>query len=95
MARRSEWHDVKDGKFHISHTEDVEPLLDEMKDRRNSNVDYKKNDARWRHVCSLPMIIVEKWLREDGFNALAPGNEAETLKRVQRDYPNLLAVDKV
>jgi hypothetical protein len=94
--RKSTFIPVNDGKFGILHTEDVEPLLDSLKEERNSNQgSHLKSQARWRKVGEIPMIIVEKWLREDGFNALAPGNEKETLNRVQRDYPYLLAVDKV
>ena len=87
---------VEHGHFIIRHTEDVGPLLDALKEQRNHNDGHwRKNAARWRKAAEVPAIIVEKWLREDGFNCMAPGNEEETLKRVQRDYPYLLGVNKL
>ena len=95
MARVTTEH-LQDGKFIIHHKEDVEPLLEQLKDERNTNTDHwRKNAAKWRKVASIPLTLIEQWLREDGFNAMAPGNENETLKRVQRDYPYLLGVDKI
>ena len=95
MARVSTDH-FEHGKYHIQHTEDVEPLLDYLKELRNNQDQqaYKASPARWRKIGEIPTIIIEKWLLE-GFNALAPGAGPEVIKRLERDYPYLLAVDKI
>jgi len=93
MARISTDH-FEDGKYHIQHTEDVEPLLNHLKELRNNPEAYKASPARWRKIGEIPLIIIEQWLKE-GFNALAPGNGPEVIKRLERDYPYLLAVDKI
>lgn len=80
--------------FFINEVEDVEPLLDHLKELRNNPTDYKKNKARWRKVGEIPLIIIDKWFRE-GFNALAPGAGPEVLRRLKTEYPYLLAVDKI
>jgi hypothetical protein len=83
-------------KYYIHHTEDVEPLLDHLKEQRNHHDQnaWKKNDANWRKVGEIPMLIIEQWLHE-GFNALAPDAGPEVIRRLQRDYPHLLAVNKL
>lgn len=82
--------------FYINEIEDVEPLLDSLKDYRNHHDPraYKKTHANWRPLCTIPNIIIDKWFRE-GFNVLGPGGAEEAVKRVKRDYPYLLAVNKI
>jgi hypothetical protein len=97
MARVSTDH-FEDGKFLINHYEDVEPLLDHLKEVRNhgDQRQHMKNAARWRHIGSIPMNIIDAWMKENPpFNALAKDAGPEVVKRLQRDYPHLLAVDKV
>jgi hypothetical protein len=99
MARVTTEH-FEDGKFFINHYEDVEPLLDHLKEQRNHHDRnaYKKNDARWRHIGSIPMNILDMWMKENPpFNALKGDAETtkEVIRRLERDYPALLAVDKL
>ena len=96
--QKIEHFDPVTGTYYIQEIEDIEPLLGHLSELRNHNDHnaYKKSPARWRHLGTLPMIIIEQWLREDPpFNALKKENAEEVLKRVQRDYPYLLAVNKV
>jgi hypothetical protein len=91
-----EYFDEGTKTFYINEVEDVSPLLDSLQEERNHAPKhaYKRNAARWRKVGEIPLIILDKWYRE-GFNALAPNAGPEVLKRIQRDYPYLLAVDKL
>jgi len=89
---------VEDGKLFIKRTEDVEPLLDHLKEQRNhgDQNQHLKNAARWRKAGEVPMSIIHTWMTENPpFNALAPGAGPEVLRRLKRDYPYLLAVNKI
>lgn len=60
---RSTFHPNGDGTFTISRTQDVEPILDNNKALQNIPQD-KKSD--FRHVASIPLVIIEKWISEEG-----------------------------
>jgi hypothetical protein len=81
--------------FYINESEDVSPLLDSLQEERNHipKHAYKRNAARWRKIGEIPNIITEKLLRE-GFNVLGVPPE-EVVKKLEREYPYLLSVDKI
>jgi hypothetical protein len=53
----------------VSRMQDVEPLLD-MNKRLANNDDYTKTGIKkeWWHYASIPNVIIEKWLNEDGID---------------------------
>jgi hypothetical protein len=63
-------HDNHTPKVGIARYQDVEPILENNKILQTSGDGY--NEARdMRRVASIPMIVVEKWMVEDGVNFLA------------------------
>jgi len=54
----------------ISRTQDVEKILEVNKALAN-NDEYTKNGFKneWWHYATIPNIIIEKWLNEEGINA--------------------------
>ena len=60
----------QDGRFlTMERVQDVEPILDNNRRLRNEPQDRKSS---FRHVASVPVVILEKWLNEE----LARGNKA-------------------
>ena len=82
--------------FYINESEDVSPLLDSLQEERNhiSRNAYKRNAAGWRKIGEIPLIFIEKWIREEGFIALRVPPE-EVVNKVKREYPKFLSVDKI
>lgn len=79
----SRFHRESDGGFTIQSRQDVEPILDHNKALQNTP---QKSD--WgRHIASIPLIIIDKWSKEDGVNVLAMGKDeaAKYLKRKLAD----------
>ena len=57
-------HDEMTDVLITTRTQDVEPILEENKARRNHGIVGKD----WRHAASIPNIIIEKWIKEKGVN---------------------------
>jgi len=75
-------------------TQDVEPILE-----HNKVLQTIPQKSDWgRHIASIPMVIVEKWLREDGvyFPSLPQPERGKYLRRklLDPDYRFLLTTDK-
>lgn len=66
-----EWHDHEDGNITIIEKQDVTDILDRNKAMATHNDGYTPS-RDVRRVASLPMILVHKWLVEEGWNALDP-----------------------
>jgi hypothetical protein len=65
------WEDNQDGTFTVHSEQDVEALLDRNKAMATHNDGYSPT-REWRRVASIPMILINKWLQEEGWNALDP-----------------------
>ena len=57
----------------IETVQDVTPTLEVNKAMANDD-DYKRHGIKqsWWHVASIPVVVQEKWLREDGVNVFNP-----------------------
>jgi hypothetical protein len=93
---RTLFHPHADGTFTVQRREeDVEPLLDLNKHLRSVP---QKTDGL-KHIASIPAIMIERWIIEDGVNVLAlRGHEAaEYFRKKVRDpqYRGLLTTDKL
>lgn len=60
------WHDFEDDKFVFGRTQDVEPILDANKAFQNN-----RQTGDFRLIASIPVVILERWIIEDGVNYLA------------------------
>ena len=70
------------GKVHHRRVEDVEPVMDDLRLEQAMNPGGWNASRTWKKVGSIPLIILDQWFAE-GFNALAPGNEKEVMRRLQ------------
>ena len=84
-------------KLHVTRSEDIEPLLEENTYARNHQGNNGFGKSRnWRKIGSIPMIIVEKMLREHGVNILDGSPEAEKyVKKFLNNNRAFRTVDKI
>lgn len=59
----------------IRHTEDVEPVIDNVTEDKNSRRNGFGKSKNFRKIGSIPLIVVHQWLTEKGIDLMAPGNE--------------------
>lgn len=84
--RRSDYlfdHDSK--RLHIHHTEDVEPVIQDVKGVNDLGRNGFSQSRNWRKIGSIPMIEVERVLRERGVNLL---ENSPAARREVRRYLN-------
>ena len=64
----------------IQTSQDCEPIIE-----RNKAVQSEKNDiGDWaRHVATIPLVVAQKWMQDDGVNFLAMG-KADRRKYLRR-----------
>ena len=80
-----------DGSFQVESIQDVEPNLIYAKNKRDNEDAHVRRKSEMVHYANIPNIIVEKWIKEDGFNLLAATeDDLPKLKRlIEQDYPYL------
>ena len=73
----------------------TDPITERNKAMRTHNDGYTA-DRSMRRVASIPYILINKWLDEEGWNALDPANH-DRLKRKLNDpdYAHLRTADGV
>lgn len=88
--------DVVDGVYTLFHydemedrtiietVQDVEPILDANKAAFNSGHDGYTPSRDLKFVAEIPVVVIEKWLREDGIDVWDP-NHKEAVKRKLND----------
>lgn len=89
MTVNTNWHlDRNDGNLVVERVQDVETIFDRNK--------YLQNEAQtwagdWHHIGSIPNVILEKWMNEEGVNILKmPAEEwGQFIKRKLRDPENM------
>jgi len=83
--------DEDDGKLILRSSQDVEPLIDHMREKRNSE-DDGIGRGFW-HYCSIP-THVELELRQKGINIYNKHQTKELLREINTNYPYLKATRK-
>lgn len=63
---RHQFHGHNDGTFTVSASQDVEPILERNKALQNAG----KQKGDFRLIASIPAIMIEKWLNEEGVPVL-------------------------
>ncbi len=73
---------VKDGTTTVERAQDIEPVLAENRLMRNEGV-RKHHGKSAEMYARVPNVLLEKWMREDGVNALAmrKGEFSKWIKR--------------
>lgn len=88
---RGTWYETEedaDGNLTIATRQDVQPVLDHIKERRNSGlVDKGIKNGFW-HYATIP-AHVELEMRQKGVNLYNKEQTKEVLKMINRDYPYL------
>ena len=82
-----------DGVFR-KHTQDIsDDFLTSLKEQRNASLDQREGD--FMRVASIPVVVVEKWMRE-GFDVMSGKHSAaEIVKRLkQENLHAFLTTDK-
>lgn len=86
------WYDEAEGTVTLRRLQDVEHTLAMNKVMKNShgNVGYSDSKTGNHHVARIPFAIVEKWLREDGFDWFNSTDKERRSKLNDRDHQHLL-----
>lgn len=76
-------HDDDGDRLIIERAQDVQPILDHNKRLFTHNDGYSPS-RELRRVASIPLVVVEKWLREDGIDVFNK-DHAEAVRRKLND----------
>lgn len=95
MRVRKEHYDHNEKKLFIQTIEDVEPILEENAIHRAAGNNGFSKERTFRKIASIPLILVEKWMREDGVNVFKlRGEEGEKyIRRKLAENPKLMTVN--
>lgn len=78
-----EWTYLPDGKVEVKSTQDVEPILKRNREYQASKNGYTPSrDLKW--VASIPLIIAEKWKKEEGIDIFNK-NHREAIRKKLND----------
>lgn len=78
--------------LHIKRVQDVEPILIQNQEEAKEFTRY----GDMGKIASIPMVLVEKWINEEGVNILKPGAEEFLARKLMDpDYMNLRTVPKI
>lgn len=76
--------DHSDETLFIQRTEDVEPVMDDLREEAHLNPGGWNKSRSMKHLGSIPCIIIDQWMQENPpFNVFAPGNEKEVVRRLK------------
>ncbi len=72
-------YDTSDDRVIIESEQDVEPILKGNREMRNANDGYTK-DRSMKRVARIPLVVVEKIIREQGWDPLHQDNRDRLLQ---------------
>lgn len=86
------WYDVVTNKMTIRRLQDVEGTLANNKEEFNNhgNISYSDSTDGAHRVAHIPFVILEKWLREDGFDWFSSTDKERRAKLNNPDNKKLL-----
>ena len=72
----------------ITRLQDVEPVLEFNKMlRAEGRSHYRGEDGTMWHYARVPLIFMEKWIREYGPEVVFGEDDDTIIKLIERDYP--------
>lgn len=86
--------DPSERKYHFERVQDVEPIVE-----NNKALQSEAQKSDWgRHVASVPMVIIEKWLNEEAARGgpmrfLGPGFDEWFAKKIKEPDNRAWRVD--
>jgi len=83
IGSQADWLEDSDGLV-LRHTQDIsQSFLDGIKETRNESLNKREGD--YMSVAQIPVVVVEKWMRE-GFDIMGPGiTAADIVKRLKAE----------
>lgn len=77
--------DKADGTVTFERRQDVEPILD-----ANKALQGERQRGDFRHIASIPNVLIERWMNEEGAPVLSMGSEefARFIRRKLADPDN-------
>ena len=76
--------DAGERLVHFERVQDVEPIIE-----RNKALQSEPQAGDFRHIASIPNVILERWMNEEGVNYLAlPAEEFARLIRKKLADPD-------
>lgn len=80
--------DESDNSLVINRMQDVSPILEMNKYLRSlGGAHYRGEDNTMWHYAKVPVIIMEKWIREYGADRVFSDDDDTIIKLIERDYP--------
>ncbi|WP_287994333.1 hypothetical protein [Acidiphilium sp.] len=87
IFHRSEM-DQETGALIITRLQNVEPVLEFNKMLRGlGKSHYRGEDGTFWHYARVPLIFMEKWIREFGPEVVFGEDDDTIVKLIERDYP--------
>jgi len=81
-------YDETNDKLVVEREQNVEDILEHNKRKFNAYGDrLTTHGETFHHAASIPNIVIERWIKEYGFNPLDRGHE-DLLKRLLNDRDN-------
>ncbi len=86
MTVRTDFHLIE-GNMVVNRVQDIEPIIDINKALQNES---QKWAGDFHHIGTIPNVVLEKWINDEGVNILAMPNEefGQFIKRKLRDPDN-------
>lgn len=76
----------------IETVQDVTPYLERNKQEKLLGIQDRK--APMRKIASIPLVLVEKWLREDGIDVFNPDHNQKLMRKLHDpEYAYLRTLD--
>lgn len=76
----------------IERVQDVQPYLDRNKADQAANVQGARRSKELRRVASIPLVVVEQWLKE-GIDVFNPAHAVKVKRRLQDPEYRYLRTD--
>lgn len=67
IKTETHYDEIEDRLF-VKREQDVEAILDTNKELANDGTKGFSTSGDFRRVASIPLIVIEKWMKEDGVN---------------------------
>lgn len=74
--------DASEDLIVVKTTQDIEPYLEANKRRLNDNPSGTKKGSDLKLVGSIPLVIVHKWLVEEGLDIFNPDHEKAIMRKL-------------
>lgn len=75
------WRDNGDGTSSVLSAQDVGSIIERNKAMANHNDGYT-GSREMRRVASIPLVLIEKWKREEGWDALDPDHSDKLMQKL-------------